>query len=150
LAIDGWTTLTRDGKSCFYVQQDGEENMNEIVIVAGSVSMQAELNDGSTARQIWDALPIEGAANTWGDEIYFEIPVRVGPEPDARAQVKVGELGYWPVGHAFCIFFGPTPVSTDDRPRAYSPVNILGRVMGDATAFRSVRDGTKVRIARAT
>jgi hypothetical protein len=124
--------------------------MNEIVIAAGAVSMRAELNDGPTARQIWDALPIEGTANTWGDEIYFEIPVRVDQEPDARAQVEVGELGYWPVGHAFCIFFGPTPVSTDERPRAYSPVNILGRVMGDATAFRSVRDGTKVRIARAT
>ena len=92
--------------------------MNKIAIVAGSVTVEAELNDSPTAHQIWDALPIEGAANTWGDEIYFEIPVVAGQEADARAQVEVGELGYWPVGHAFCIFFGPTPVSTDDRPRA--------------------------------
>jgi hypothetical protein len=68
---------------------------------------------------------------------------------DARAEVEVGELGYWPVGHAFCIFFGPTPASTDERPRAYSPVNILGRVLGDATQLRGVRNGEAVRLTRA-
>jgi hypothetical protein len=113
------------------------------------VSLSAELNDSPTARQVWEALPIEGTVNRWGDEIYFEIPVKAHQEPDARAQVAVGELGYWPVGHAFCIFFGPTPASTDDRPRAYSPVNILGRVVGEATRFRIVRDGAAVRITRA-
>ena len=111
--------------------------------------MEAELNDSPTAQQIWEALPIDGRANVWGDEIYFEIPVRTGQEADARAQVEVGELGYWPVGHAFCIFFGPTPVSTDERPKAYSPVNILGEVLGDATAFRVVRDGATVQLSRA-
>ena len=110
--------------------------------------MAAELNDAPTARQIWEALPIEGTARTWGDEIYFEIPVMADQEADARAEVEVGELGYWPVGHAFCVFFGPTPASTDERPRAYSPVNILGRVLGDATQFRAVEAGTRVRIAR--
>ena len=123
--------------------------MGKIVIEAGSVSMEAELNDSPTAQQIWEALPIEGRANTWGDEIYFEIPVVSAQARDARAQVEVGELGYWPVGHAFCIFFGPTPVSTDARPRAYSPVNVLGRVSGDATQFRAVRDGATVRLSRA-
>ena len=123
--------------------------MIKIVIAAGSLRVEAELNDGPTARQIWAALPIQGSASTWGDEIYFEIPVVAGQETDARAGVEVGELGYWPVGHAFCIFFGPTPVSTDDRPRAYSPVNILGRVLGDATVFRAVKSGTAVQIERA-
>jgi hypothetical protein len=123
--------------------------MNKITITAGSVAMEAELNDNPTAQQIWDALPIEGAANIWGDEIYFEIPVVAGQEADARAQVEVGELGYWPVGHAFCVFFGPTPVSTDNRPRAYSPVNILGKVLGDATAFRVVKSGMTVKLERA-
>ena len=122
--------------------------MNTITLSAGNVSLTAELNDSPTAQQIWQALPIEGEANRWGDEIYFEIPVKAGQEPDAREQVEVGELGYWPVGHAFCIFLGPTPVSTDERPRAYSPVNILGCVIGDATRFRSVRDGTRVRLTR--
>ncbi len=123
--------------------------MLKIVIEAGSVTVEAELNDSQTAQQIGEALPIEGTANIWGDEIYFEISVVAAQAPDARAQVEVGELGYWPVGHAFCVFFGPTPVSTDERPRAYSPVNILGRVSGDATQFRAVRDGATVRLSRA-
>lgn len=117
-----------------------------ISVTAGPVTMEAELNDSSTARMIWESLPITGRANTWGDEIYFEIPVEAGQAPDARADVKVGELGYWPVGRAFCIFFGPTPASTGDQPRAASPVNIVGRVLGDATAFRQVSAGTTVRL----
>jgi hypothetical protein len=121
--------------------------VNTIIISAGEVSLPAELNDSPTARQVWEALPIEGPAKIWGDEVYFEIPVVAGQEPDARAEVEVGELGYWPVGRAFCIFFGPTPASTDERPRAYSPVNVLGRVLGDVTCFRAVREGTRVRIA---
>jgi hypothetical protein len=120
-----------------------------IIINAGNMSLEAELNEGATARQVWEALPIEAAANTWGDEIYFEIPVIAQQAADARADVEVGELGYWPAGHAFCIFFGPTPVSTGPQPRAYSPVNILGRVLGDATRLRAVRDGAWVRITRA-
>jgi hypothetical protein len=122
--------------------------MNSITISVGGISLSAELNDSPTARRIWEALPIEGWASTWGDEIYFEIPVVVAQEPGARAEVEVGELGYWPVGHAFCVFFGPTPASTDERPRAYSPVNILGRVVGDAARLRAVRSGAAVRLAR--
>ena len=122
--------------------------MKQIRISAGSVTLLAELNEGPTAGQIWSALPIDGRANVWGDEIYFDVPVVAAQEPDARADVAVGELGYWPVGHAFCIFFGPTPASVDDRPRAASPVNILGRVLGDATQFRAVRSGERVRITR--
>ena len=123
--------------------------MKKIVITAGSVSLEAELNDKPTAQQVWAALPIDGRANTWGDEIYFEIPVSAGSEPDARADVEIGELAYWPMGSAFCIFFGPTPASTGSQPRAHSPVNILGRMMGDATQFRTVRDGDAVRIEQA-
>lgn len=123
--------------------------MKKIVITSGSVSLEAELNDKPTAQQVWEALPIDGRANTWGDEVYFEIPVSAGSEPDARADVEVGELAYWPMGSAFCIFFGPTPVSTGSQPRAYSPVNILGRIMGDATRFRAVRNGDAMRIEQA-
>ena len=123
--------------------------MNKITITAGDVTLPAELNDGPTAQQIWESLPIEGQANVWGDEIYFGISVTAEQESDARAEVEVGELGYWPPGNAFCIFFGPTPVSTDERPRAASPVNILGRMLSDATQFRAVRHGTPVQITRA-
>ncbi len=121
--------------------------MKRITISAGNVTMEAELNESPTARKVWDALPIEARANTWGDEIYFEIPVSAAEEPDARADVAVGELGYWPVGSAFCIFFGPTPVSSGAEPRAYSPVNILGSVLDDATRFRGVRSGATIRLA---
>ncbi len=120
-----------------------------IRITSGSITAQAVLDDGPTAQAVWEGLPITGRANTWGDEVYFEIPVRAGLEPDARAEVSVGELGYWPTGHAFCIFFGPTPVSTGAAPVAASPVNILGRITGDAGMFKAVRSGDEVRIEAA-
>ena len=121
--------------------------MKTILITAGKVSLPAELSDTPTAQAIWEALPIEGSANTWGDEIYFDIPVTTPQEPDARAEVEVGELGYWPVGSALCIFYGPTPASTGDQPVAASPVNVFGRVTGDATEFRKVSRGTKVSLS---
>ena len=121
----------------------------KITITAGKVSAQALLNDSPTATQIWEGLPIEARGNTWGDEIYFSIPVRASQEKDAREIVAVGELGYWPPGTAFCIFFGPTPASTDKRPRAASAVNIIGTVVGDATVFKGVASGTRVKLERA-
>jgi hypothetical protein len=123
--------------------------MARILIAAGTVSVQAEFDDGPTARAIADVLPLQGSANVWGDEIYFDIPVTLEETADARQDVEVGALGYWPVGKAFCIFFGPTPVSTGDKPRAYSPVNVFGRVLGDATVFKAVPDGTTVKVSRA-
>jgi hypothetical protein len=120
-----------------------------IRITAGKVVAEAVLNDSPTATKIWEALPIDARGNTWGDEIYFSIPVQATSEKDARDVVSVGELGYWPPGTAFCIFYGRTPASTDDRPRAASPVNIIGKVAGDATVFRAVSSGTRVRLERA-
>lgn len=121
----------------------------KITITAGKVSAQALLNDSPTATQIWEGLPIEARGNTWGDEIYFSIPVKASQEKDAREIVAVGELGYWPPGTAFCIFFGPTPASTDNRPRAASAVNIIGKVVGDATVFKGVSSGARVKLERA-
>jgi hypothetical protein len=120
-----------------------------IRITAGTVSAEAVLNESPTATAIWEALPIEARGNTWGDEIYFSIPVDAKQEKGARDLVAVGELGYWPPGTAFCIFFGRTPASTDERPRAASPVNIIGAVRGDATVFRAAGSGTRVRLERA-
>jgi hypothetical protein len=122
--------------------------MNNISIRFDNLTVEATLNDSPTASEIWSQLPIEGRTNTWGDEIYFEIPVNIPQEPDAREQVEIGELGYWPVGRAFCIFFGPTPVSTDEKPRAYSPVNIIGEVLSDFSQLSSIQDGERVRIAQ--
>lgn len=125
--------------------------MNEarrtICIRAGDIEAHAVLNDTNTARAIWNALPIEGRANRWGEEIYFSIGLTLAGE-GGREVVEVGDLAYWPPGTAFCIFFGPTPASEGSEPRAASPVNVFGRVDGDATRFRSVRDGVLVTIER--
>jgi uncharacterized protein len=122
--------------------------MRQLTITVGDISASAELFDGPTADAIWEALPLDASANTWGEEIYFAIPVTAEEEPDARADVAVGDLGYWPPGHAFCIFFGRTPASTGSAPRAASPVNVIGRIIGDATVFRAVRAGAPVRLTR--
>ena len=119
---------------------------HRITIAAGPVTLDAELNDTPTARKIWEALPIVGQANTWGDEIYFKISVEMEEAPDARADVEVGELGYWPRGSAFCIFFGPTPASAGDQPRAASPVNPVGRLLDDPAPLRDVPAGATVMI----
>lgn len=117
-----------------------------ISITAGDVKVEAVLNDTPTADAIWAALLITGRANRWGDEIYFEIPVRLASE-NGKDVVEDGDLGYWPPGQAFCIFFGPTPVSRGNEIRPASPVNVFGKVEGDARALRSVRNGAEVVIS---
>ena len=117
-------------------------------ITAGSVTVAAELNDSRTAAAIAARLPIEAKAETWGDEIYFDIGQALAGE-SPREVVELGDLGYWPPGQAFCIFFGPTPMSRGDEIRPASPVNVVGRVVGDARAFTRVRAGSRVRIEAA-
>ena len=123
--------------------------MAKIMIIAGDIMIRAQLYDTPTARAIEQILPVQGTVSTWGDEIYFGIPVQANKEPDAKAERAVGDLAYWPPGNAFCIFFGPTPMSSGDLPVAASPVNTLGTVEGDATVFKSVRSGAKVIIEAA-
>ncbi len=118
-----------------------------IRIRAGSVSADAVLNDTVAAGAIWDALPLAVAGQTWGDEIYFSIPVKAKTE-FPRETVDMGDLGYWPPGPAFCIFFGPTPASRGTEIRPASAVTVFGRIVGDATVFKNVRTGTVVRIER--
>ncbi len=119
---------------------------HRIVITAGDIMADGVLNDTRTAIAIWNALPLTGKANTWGDEIYFAIPVKEELEPTAQEIVDIGDLGYWPSGRAFCIFFGPTPASTGNEIRPASAVNIIGRVEGDPTVFKKVKDGARVLI----
>jgi hypothetical protein len=109
-----------------------------IRIRIGPLTMQADLYDTSTAQKIATALPISASFNTWGDEIYFPIPVTSELEEDAREIVELGDLGYWPPGKAFCIFFGPTPMSRSGEIRPASAVNIVGKVKGDAAQFKQV------------
>jgi hypothetical protein len=116
-----------------------------IFIQAGSVTALAKLNDTRTADEVWNILPIAGKVNTWGDEIYFGIPLQLEPE-DGRVVVEAGELGYWPTGRAFCIFFGPTPASLGDEIRAASAVNVFGRLTGDPQEFKAINDGERITV----
>ena len=120
----------------------------KIRITIGNLSMEAELTESETAHALWEALLIRGAANVWGEEIYFQVPVEAPQEDSAREEMEVGEIAYWPPGSAFCIFFGRTPASVDDAPRAASPVNPLGRVNGNPKDFLNVRSGEEVRLER--
>ena len=123
--------------------------MLKVAIIFSNFILQAELNDSETAQKIYSALPFESRVNTWGDEIYFDIPVSVGQAADAIEEVEVGTLGYWSVGKAFCIFFGPTPVSSGEKPTAASPVNIFGKAIGDLEPLRDVKSGATVTVERA-
>jgi len=118
-------------------------------ILVSEQEIEANLNESKTAQRIWEALPIEGKVNLWGEEIYFTIPVKTGLETGSREVVSAGELGYWPTGHAFCIFFGPTPASRGDEIRAASAVNIVGKVLSNPNVFLMVEDGIKIRLEKA-
>jgi hypothetical protein len=119
-----------------------------IRITAGSIAMDAVLDSSRTATAVWDALPLSVPGQTWGDEIYFGIPVTAKPE-SPRETVEMGDLAYWPPGSAFCIFFGPTPASRGSEIRPASEVNVFGRVVGDPTVFKKVRSGTTIKVERA-
>jgi len=113
--------------------------------------VEAELledKNPETVKAIWENLPFETRANTWGDEIYFSIPVSL-KEENAQETVEIGDLGYWPPGQGFCIFFGPTPISRAGEIRPADPVNVFGKVTGDPKVFKKVRSGDKIRIERA-
>ena len=118
-----------------------------IRIKVGTVEAVAELNDTDTAQVIWEALPIKGRANLWGDEIYFSIPVSVELAA-GQELVNVGDLGYWPPGKGFCIFFGPTPMSEGEQPRPASPVTVFGQVIGNASVFKEVASGAEITIEK--
>ena len=120
-----------------------------IIITLGDVELLAELNDSSTVQQIIEHLPMEADANRWGDEFYFTIPVKHALDADARDEMTVGELAYWPPGNAFCIFFGPTPVSIGTEPRAANPCNPLGHILDDIDLLLGAGDGVQIQIDRA-
>jgi hypothetical protein len=119
----------------------------KIKITVGKLELEAWLNETKTAARVFEALPITSTVNTWGDEIYFTIPVETGPE-DAKELVSLGDIAYWPPGKAMCIFFGKTPISRGDEIRPASPVNIIGKVEGDLKTLKKVKEGEEIIIRR--
>ncbi len=121
--------------------------MKKIAIVFEDFSMEADLLETPTGNRIFESLPLQGAVSVWGEELYFMVPVRLDLEPDAREEVEVGDLAYWPSGPAFCIFFGTTPVSTGEKPRAYSAVNVFGKIVGDTAPLKKVPQGAQIELS---
>ena len=121
----------------------------EIVVLADGMRLEGYLSDTPTAQALADALPIEGRAQLWGEEIYFPVDLVVAELDDTAAVVvNVGDLGYWPTGRAFCIFFGPTPGSLPGEIRPASAVNLVGRVTDDPCCLKLAPEGAPVRIEK--
>jgi hypothetical protein len=121
----------------------------EIVVVVDGMRLAGYLGDTPTAKALADALPIAGRAQLWGEEIYFPVPQVVADLDDsAQVVVNVGDLGYWPSGRAFCIFFGLTPGSVPGEIRPASAVNLVGRLTGDPCCLKVVKEGAPVRIEK--
>ena len=120
----------------------------QIRIIVSSVTALAELYQTKTADSIWDILPISSSVYTWGEEIYFTIPLKVRLEAGQEI-VTSGDLGYWPPGNAFCIFFGPTPASREGEIRAASEVDVFGSLVDDPKVFGKIKDGEVITVARA-
>jgi uncharacterized protein len=112
-----------------------------------TLTLDAELLDTPTARAIAAALPIASSTLTWGEEVYFEVPVKVPTEKDARAVIIPGEIAYWPEGHCIALGYGRTPISHGSETRLASPCNIFARAVGDVKALAKVRGGTAVKVA---
>ena len=122
----------------------------KIKISSGEIEVEGVLSTSPTADAVWNVLPFTAEVNTWGDEIYFTVPVQVGLEDDASEVVENGDMGYWPTGSAFCIFFGPTPISTEGEIMPASAVNVFGKIKNDTSVLKEISSGSKIVVKRAT
>lgn len=113
----------------------------------GDLELSGVLNATRTADKLWSELPIDASGNTWGDEIYFRTSIEA-EEEDSQEVVDLGDIGYWPPGQALCLFYGPTPASSGDEIRPASPVNVIGKMDGDATILKDVSSGVRVVIEK--
>ena len=118
--------------------------VKKVTIQIGELQFRANIYDTPTGNDIAESLPLEGSAQVWGEEVYFYFDVELPLESDSRDVLEIGELGYWPSGPAFCIFYGPTPMSQDKEPRAASNVNVFGMIEGDITLLKQVQNGEKI------
>jgi hypothetical protein len=127
---------------------EGISVATQVKIVVNDMVLQAEMFDTACAKAISEKLPVEAVLNVWGDEFYFEIPVTSSLDETATRIVKVGDIGYWPPGPALAIFFGPTPLSSSADPVPASEVNIVGKIIGDATLLRKAKGASTIKLEK--
>lgn len=120
---------------------------NRISLVIGDVKLKAELNDTATASAFKSMLPMELKMSRWGEEFYGDCGIEADLSSDSRELMEVGELAIWPIGNALCIFFGPTPVSTGNEPRAASAVNPIGKILDDTVVLKKLGSIIKTKIS---
>lgn len=121
--------------------------MKKIKIKTEKYEIEAVLNETETAEKIYNSLPIESEVNTWGEEIYFDIPVKTGLEKPVET-VKIGDLAYWPPQNCFCIFFGKTPTSTGDEIKPATAVTIVGKITSGLENLKKIKSGEKIYIEK--
>jgi len=113
---------------------------------SSGVRVICELVDEPELEKLLENSSFEARAERWGDEVYFELPVKLGLKGE-RTLMEVGEVAYWPDGNCLCIFFGPTPMSRDEQPVAYSKVKPLGRVIEGLSRLKDVSNEELVRVS---
>jgi len=113
----------------------------------GTLILDADLLDTPTAKAVVAALPLTSSALTWGEEVYFDVPIDVKREPEARAVITPGEIAYWPQGPAIAIGFGRTPISKGDETRLASPCNVFAKAVGNVKTLAKIRTGTEVKVS---
>lgn len=119
----------------------------KIIFETPRIKFEGTINDSETAKRIAENLPFESKVNTWGDEIYFKIPISCAPE-NATVMVQVGDIAFWPEGDCLCVFFGRTPVSADNNPKPASEVTIVGKVSGDVSPLKRIKSGEKITVKK--
>jgi uncharacterized protein len=125
------------------------EPAKRIRITVGGIQLDAELKSTKTAGEVYAALPVQAPINTWGEEFYFKLPGVKDYRETATTQVKVGDVAYWGAGQVLAIFFGRTPMSMGSDPVPADRVNVIGRIIGDASEFRRVMDQSTIRVEQA-
>ncbi len=120
--------------------------MEVIEVKVGAVTLEIQLNNSETAAQLFSKLPIRSRAKRWGDEVYFSTPVDMDIAQDAKEFVEVGDVAFWPPDNALCLFFGPTPCSSNGQPKAASAVNMVGKLLGEVSLLKAVTDNAQVEV----
>jgi|TARA_B100001971_G_C18003312_1_gene438476 hypothetical protein len=122
-------------------------NQRKIIFTSGSITIDGILNETENAEKIWSSLPLDSSTNTWGDEIYFSVPVDSELE-NSKEIVDLGDIGFWPPGNAICLFFGPTPISSEGEIRPASSVNIVGKLIGNLEGLKLIKSGSGISVVK--